>query len=358
MKIIIGAGGTGGHIIPAIAVANALHIMNWDVLFIGNSNSMEERLVKQYAYTFLPIKVQKIYRKLTIEHIKFPFLFVHSLILCLICFVKEHPNAVFVTGGYVSAPVALAAIILRLPLYFQDGNSYPGLTTRVFGRRAKRIFVASEKATEYLKKELCLLTGNPLLGYNVLDKSTFDFDKLNLNPSNKTLFVIGGSQGSEIINQAISNSINRLLQLKINIIWQTGKNHIDKIKKEFGNLPGIFCFDFTDKMNDFYQIADIAISRAGALSIAELEEHKLPTIFIPLPTAAENHQLANALAQQEKNICIVLEQKNLSTETLLSSINSVLDNYALYKDSFNALTRINATQKVSETINDDITNGR
>jgi len=354
LKLLIGAGGTGGHIIPAIAVALELSNLGWRVKFVGNKNSMEETLVSKYGFEFLPINVQKLYRSFTLAHIRFPFLFLSSIFRSMHYITKMNPDAVLCTGGFVSGPVAIAAIIMKRKLYFQDGNSYPGLTTRVLSRFTKHIFIASDRAANYLQKADCIMTGNPILAYSKLDLCTVDWNKFNLSPDSRKLFIIGGSQGSTIINKVVSECVHDLLAQSIELIWQTGKRHYSKIREQFSGIIGVHCFDFTDKMSEYYQMADFAVSRAGALSIAELQEHSLPTVFIPLPIAAENHQYMNAAAQAEKGMGLVLEQKDLTPDTLMESIAKLSSGYQDFKDSFTALPKNNATTLIAEIISREV----
>jgi UDP-N-acetylglucosamine--N-acetylmuramyl-(pentapeptide) pyrophosphoryl-undecaprenol N-acetylglucosamine transferase len=358
LKLIIGAGGTGGHIIPAVAIAIEMSLRNWDVVFIGNKNSMEESIVDNNHLAFLPIRVQKIYRKLTFEHLKFPLLLITSILKCLTYFRLHKPDAVLCTGGFVSGPVAIAAIILGKPLYFQDGNSYPGLTTRILARFSKHIFIATERAMNHLKQSSCVLSGNPIQKYQKLDKNQIVWSDYNLGKSSLKLFVIGGSQGSAKINETVAGCIDDLLKKNIEVIWQTGKLNKNKYVAQFISHKGVHIFDFTDKMNQYYQMADMAISRAGALSIAELEEHKVPTIFIPLPTAAENHQYINAVTQKEKGLGLVLEQKDLDSNALIDCINQLSGNLPDFIKKLGLLGENNATQLIADTIEKEVIDAR
>lgn len=350
MRLLIGAGGTGGHIIPALAIALALSDKEWNIVFVGNQASMEETLVRKHGFTFLPINVQKLYRRLTIAHLKFPLLFGKSIIQSINYIIKYNPDAVLCTGGFVSGPVALGCIIMRKRLYFQDGNSYPGLTTRFLSRFTKHVFIASDTARQYLQKADCVMTGNPIFKYPKLERKAIDWSKYNLRPDTKKLFIIGGSQGSVIINKVVIECMDELLTQKIELIWQTGKNYFQRIKDKVADTKGVHCFDFTDKMSEYYQMADFAISRAGALSIAELQEHAIPAIFIPLPTAAENHQYINAIAQAEKGLGLVLQQKELTPQTLITAIKQLFSLADSIKSKFAALPPNNATQIISEII--------
>jgi len=350
LKLVIGAGGTGGHIIPALAIAMELKSHAWEIYFIGNRNSMEESLAGKHDLPFFSIYVQKLYRSITLQHMKFPYHFLRSLVKCINYIISIKPDAVLCTGGYVSGPVAFACIILRKKFYVQDGNSYPGLTTRMVSIFAKHVFTASNEAKKYLPKANCIMTGNPLLKYNKIDKTQVNWSGMNLEKDTKKLLILGGSQGSGQINKVIDKSINRFLTMGLEVIWQTGKNHYQAISDKYKDIKGIFSFDFTDKMSEFYQMADVAVSRAGALSIAELSEHCVPTIYIPLPTSAGEHQLKNALSQVDKNIGLMIEQEYLTSDTLLEKLNYLLKNLDIYENNVLKQPKNNATQIISEII--------
>lgn len=356
MKLLIGAGGTGGHIIPALAIAKGMVVLSWEVEFIGNKDGMENTLIPAHGFPFHPIQVQKIYRKLTIAHLKFPAYFISSLLKCLSYIKKYKPEAVLCTGGFVSGPVALAAVMSKTRLYFQDGNSYPGLTTRLMARYSRCIFTATETASGYLYKGHCFKTGNPLMPYEKLNVESVDWAMLNLSPTSVKLFIIGGSQGSAVINNAIDHSIHELLRAGIELIWQTGKLHKEKFQDKYASTKGVHIFDFTDKMSFYYQITDLAVSRAGALSIAELEEHKIPAILIPLPSAAENHQLINAQTVAGQNKGIVLEQAQLSSAKLIETIVGLKTHLHFYQEQLERATPNQATAKICEIIIRDTKN--
>lgn len=353
MKLIVGAGGTGGHVIPAIAVALELSRRSWSVQFVGNKDSIEESLSLRHGFSFRPIQVQKIYRTLTAKHLLFPYFLVKSVLLSLKYLREYNPDAVLCTGGFVSGPVALAAIILRKRLYFQDGNSYPGMTTRLLAYFARHVFTASEEAKTYLSKADCVLTGNPLMRKPMSEVAQVNWSEINLTSESKKIFIIGGSQGSYVINHAIESCISELKKTGLEIIWQTGKKHIDYIRKKLESQSGVCCFDFTDKMEEFYQMADLAVSRAGALSIAELAEYRIPAVLIPLPTAAGNHQYKNAKAYEKLGAAVLLEQKDLTPQSLLTAVNKIMTNYENYKAKLAVLPHNNATCQISDIIQEE-----
>jgi UDP-N-acetylglucosamine--N-acetylmuramyl-(pentapeptide) pyrophosphoryl-undecaprenol N-acetylglucosamine transferase len=334
MKIIVAAGGTGGHIIPALAITKELQELGCEILYVGNKNSMEERLVKAQNISFAPIDVQKLYRNFTFSHIKFPFKLIKSVYQSIRIFMKFKPNGFLGAGGFVSGPVGLAALLTGTPIYLQEQNSFPGVTTRFLAKYAKRIFIAYAGAMTYLPKGKCKLIGNPVHPNITIEKDKVDYQKLGLNDKNKSILILGGSQGSTAINQTILKMADQLIEKHINILWQCGKRDYDSLLVNLKDKQGIYLFAFSNEMGKLYNSADIAIARAGALTLAELEIKEIPVILIPLPTSAGNHQVFNAREQSEKKIAKVIEQKKLNPDILMSSIHEMLDNIDEYKSHF------------------------
>ncbi len=356
MKYLIGAGGTGGHIIPALAVAQELCCRGHEVCFVGNKGSMEEALVTNRSYRFLSINVQKLYRGFTIKHLKFPFLLLKSIVECIIYIKSEKPVCVFVTGGFVSGPLAIAAKIQRKPLFIQDGNSYPGLTTRISARYSHKIFIASEDAVSYLPANKCILTGNPILIKNMNERKDIDWNQSTLSKDTIKVLVLGGSQGSVIINKTFEQCINELRQMDIEIIWQAGKPYYFSHKEKYSQQTGIVMFDFTERIAGYYAMADVAITRAGALTIAELSEFRIPSVLIPLPTSAENHQFKNALAHVHKGGGILLPQSELTPESLLKALRRIVSELSEFKARMEAIPHNEATAKICNVMENDLQN--
>lgn len=346
MKFAIGAGGTGGHIIPAIALANELRSRGHECFFIGNSNSMEQRLSSAEGYQFFEIKVQKLYRKLSIENILFPYLLMKSIFKCLGTVKRQGPDAVIVTGGFVSGPTAIAAVLSRTICFLHESNSYPGLTTRMLAPYLTRIYISFEDTRKYLPMNKLRNFGIPLKEKN--DTQVVDYQQLGLQEGAKTLLITGGSQGSLAINEAISQITPSLLESGWQIIWQTGAITYEKFNVQYKETPGVYIFDFTPLMPQLMNLATLAITRAGAMTIAELEATELPSILIPLPTAAENHQYFNALAQEKKGVAVLIQQDALSSEKLLHTIRNI-DLVAL-RQKLTLLPKTNASENIVDNI--------
>lgn len=321
-KVVIAAGGTGGHIIPAIAMALEFKANNIDVVYIGNVNSLEEKLAKQNNLSFYGIDVQKLYRKLTIKHFAFPFKLINAVLKSRKIIKANKPDCFIGAGGFVSGPAGLAALNLKLPCFLQEQNSSSGITNRFLAKYSKKVYTGFTKVNN-LDSRNCLFSGNPIYKRYDLNNKQQLTEELGFDNNKQTILITGGSQGSRAINTAVNGIIDDLLQ-SYNVIWQTGK--LDFARYKNLNKKGLYVFDFSSKLNAFCALADLAVTRAGALTLAELEADKLPSILIPYPYAAGNHQYYNALQKQQQNQAILLEQKDLSAENLLKKIDYMFEN--------------------------------
>lgn len=343
MKFAFGAGGTGGHIIPALALANELKEAGHECFFIGNSGSMEERLSQSSGYEFRSIKVQKLYRKLSLSNLLFPYYLLKSYLDCQKLI--RTCDGVITTGGFVAGPVALAALKLGIPSFLHESNSYPGLTTRHLAKHLKRFYISFEETRKYLPRVEAINYGIPIIQR---EKADFRLSDIGLADGKDTLLISGGSQGSVALNKVISAALPKLLAQGWQIIWQTGANSYQQYKDLHKDTPGLYLFDFSPLLAEMMKAAKLAITRAGALTIAELEAAKLPAILIPLPTAAENHQYHNALAQKHKGIATLIEQKDFDTHKLLDTLNNVAS--WLDTQKLNALGENTAARDITQDI--------
>ena len=320
-KIIVSAGGTGGHIIPALSLCKELIRKETAVYYIGNKDSMEFEIISKNDIPFYPINVQKIYRSFTIKHFLFPFKLIYSIFRCTKYFKMIRPDAFVGFGGFVAGAPAVAAWLCHCPIYLQEQNCKPGLTNIWTGKFAKAVFLAYEDSMQYFGKANCFVTGNPILGDGFLnassDKSLNESSSSSsYTPDSKKLLILGGSQGSLFINNLILENLDWFRENTIALIWQTGKRHLENIKSQIPNYEdresskAIILFDFTDNIHEYYRQADYIISRGGALSLAEIEIHKIPAFVIPLSTAAVNEQYHNARYMQNRNMGMMFEEKD------------------------------------------------
>ncbi len=352
-RFAIGCGGTGGHIVPGIALAKELHKRGNRFLFIGNEDGMEARMVAAEGFDFRGIRVQKLYRKISLAQLFFPLRLLLSTLRTLIIYKEYQPDAVLCTGGFVSGPVALAALIRKIPLYFHESNSLPGITTKYLARYTRITFTAFSVSAKYLKSATIRQLGIPL---PEREASLADFDPSQLALSGKkpVILITGGSQGSAAINAAVDTALPTLLDRGFEVIWQTGKAGFAQYSVRHAGLPGVHIFDFSNRLASYYRMARLAITRAGALTLAELEANRLPAILIPLPTAAENHQYYNALEQQKRGFAIILKQNQLTPQTLLNAVRDLMQGYDKYKDKLSALAPNRAAHDIVQTILTDL----
>lgn len=325
---VISGGGTGGHLYPALAIAETIkrNESDADIYFIGTAKGIESRVVPQHGYKLYLIAVRGFARHRIWSNLSVPFRLMWSLVQSFRLLKKLNPDIVIGTGGYVSGPVLYMAQMMNIPTLIQEQNSYPGVTTRLLSKRADRVHLTYKASLVYLKRQdNCRITGNPVRRMSPLSLQQAR-RKLGLNPEKLTLLIFGGSQGAHMINMAVLQIIDRLLENDVQIIWGTGIQD-ESIIKESVQDKRVWKSSYIDEMPDAYRAADLAITRAGAITLAELTANHLPSILIPYPYAAADHQLNNALALAEQGAALVLEQKNLTPETLYQMIVDLLHDH-------------------------------
>lgn len=354
MKFVFGAGGTGGHVMPALALADVLRQQGHECLFVGNKNSIEEQLCRENSYRFESIKVQKLYRSIKPANLLFPYYLGHSIWNASKLVQRENPDAVICTGGFVSGPVALAARWQRIPLFFHESNSYPGLVTRVLQRSIMRIYISFDSSREYLAKAELKKLGIPLKKRQLQE---LNLEKLNLLNDKFTILVSGGSQGSLAINRAVEKILPYLAEKNWQLLWQTGRSTFAQFA-EHQNKPGIHLFAFSPELPAMLGKADLAITRAGAMTIAELEETGTPAILIPLPTAAENHQYHNALEQHRKGYALLLQQSELSPGSLQKAIETIVSSLGDFQSRLRNIPKNNASEAIVNDLLDCLKLGK
>lgn len=312
LNVILSGGGTGGHIFPAIAIANAIKDLAPDTkfLFVGAKDKMEMEKVPRAGYKIKGLWISGLQRKLTLKNLLFPFKVMSSILRSHFIIKSFKPNLVIGTGGFASGPVLYAAARKKIPTLIQEQNSFPGITNKLLSKRVMRICVAYPNMERFFPKSKIRLTGNPVRK-EIEQPITAEGSKntFNLEPNKKTLLVIGGSLGARTINESIANSIVQFSENDIQVIWQTGKHYIDQAKRTISNLQSksIYVSDFIYNMSEAYRCADIIVSRAGAISISELCIIGKPVILVPSPNVAEDHQTKNAMALVEKNAALLVK---------------------------------------------------
>lgn len=317
LKFIISGGGTGGHIYPAIAIANELkeQYPNAQFLFVGAKDKMEMQKVPQAGYEIKGLWIAGIQRKITLKNLMFPIKLVSSLWKSYRIIKKFKPNVVIGTGGFASGAVLKMATMMKIPVVVQEQNSYPGITNKLLAKKANTICVAYEGLDSFFPKDKIKLTGNPVR-QDLLDIDTKRIKSLTyfeLDSTKRTLLVLGGSLGARRINQLIAQEIDFITQLGVQVIWQCGKLYYDEYS-HLNTKENVHVLAFIDKMDLVYAAADIIISRSGASSVSELCIVGKPTIFIPSPNVSEDHQTKNAMAIVKKKGALILKESQLDTE--------------------------------------------
>jgi UDP-N-acetylglucosamine--N-acetylmuramyl-(pentapeptide) pyrophosphoryl-undecaprenol N-acetylglucosamine transferase len=321
-KIIISAGGTGGHIYPAIAVAQALQKrLNNEVefLFVGANDRMEMEKVPKAGFKIVGLWISGLQRRITYKNFLFPVKVISSILKSFGIINKFKPDVVIGFGGYASSAVLFAASLKKLPTLIHEQNSYAGITNKILKDKVNKICVAYEHMEKFFPANKLVKTGNPIRQdlMDVTSKRSEAVRFFNLDATKKTVLVIGGSLGAKTINESIFEGLDKLKVANINLIWQTGKN-FDKVNNI--QYPTFNIQQFIYEMDLAYAAADVVISRAGALSIAELAQVAKPVILVPSPNVAEDHQTKNAMALVIENAAILVKdidaKNNLITETL------------------------------------------
>jgi UDP-N-acetylglucosamine--N-acetylmuramyl-(pentapeptide) pyrophosphoryl-undecaprenol N-acetylglucosamine transferase len=320
----LSGGGTGGHIYPAVAIANELksRFPNAEFLFVGAKDKMEMQKVPQAGYKIEGLWIAGLQRKLSLQNALFPFKLMDSLIKARKIIKKFKPDVVIGTGGFASGPLLQMANILDIPTVIQEQNSYPGITNKLLSKKANTICVAYENLERFFPKEKMILTGNPVRQdlIDIESKRAEAIQYFNLDSNKKTVLVLGGSLGARRLNQLIEKQLNNFCAQNVQVIWQCGKLYFDEYKKYNSdklitdNSQLITVLAFIDRMDLVYAAADIVISRAGASSVSELCIVGKPVIFIPSPNVAEDHQTKNAQSIVDKKGAILLKESELEEQ--------------------------------------------
>ena len=353
-KFIISGGGTGGHIYPAIAIANELksRFPKAEFLFVGAQDKMEMQKVPQAGYAIKGLWIAGLQRKLTLQNLLFPVKLVTSLWKSRAIIKSFKPDVVIGTGGFASGPLLQMANSLNIPTLIQEQNSYPGITNKLLSKKANKICVAYENLERFFSNDKMILTGNPVRQdlIDIDSKREEAIQYFNLDPSKKTLLILGGSLGARRVNQLIEKELDFFNLQNVQIIWQCGKFYLDEYKKYDSNNVQVLAF--IDRMDLVYAAADFVISRAGASSVSELSIVGKPIIFIPSPNVAEDHQTKNAKSIVDKNGALLIKESELD-ENFSSVFSDLVANENLQKqlsENIKKLAKINATKDIVDEI--------
>jgi UDP-N-acetylglucosamine--N-acetylmuramyl-(pentapeptide) pyrophosphoryl-undecaprenol N-acetylglucosamine transferase len=330
-RLIISGGGTGGHIFPAIAIANTFRARHDDaeILFVGAKGRMEMSKVPEAGYRIVGLWISGFQRKFTLDNLVFPIKLIASYYKARKIIRGFKPDAVVGTGGYASGPIMLASTKQGVPSLIQEQNSYAGLTNRQLGEKVQCVCVAYSGMEKYFPGRRVLLTGNPVR-QDIRDLEIKRIPALNhfgFTPREKTLLILGGSLGARTINASVLAGLDKLIDAQVQVIWQTGKIYHDNIKAQIAgkDLKRIRVYDFLRQMDLVYAAADVVISRAGALSISELCLAKRPAILVPSPNVAEDHQTKNAMALVDEKAAVSIRDVDAPANLIGEALKLLFD---------------------------------
>ena len=354
VNIILSGGGTGGHIYPAIAIANELKLKypEANFLFVGAKDKMEMEKIPESGYNIKGLWISGIQRKYILKNLSFPFKLISSLSKAHRIIKEFKPDIVIGTGGFASGPTLYVASSRKIKTLIQEQNSYPGITNKLLAKRVDKICVAYDGLERFFPANKIVKTGNPVRQdlLEIEGKGAEAKKYFNLNSDKKTLLIVGGSLGARALNNLIEKHIDWLVSKNLQVIWQTGKLYYDEFKK-YDSIEGVQTHAFLNRMDLTYAAADFIISRAGAGSISELCIVGKPVIFIPSPNVAEDHQTKNALAVVNQNAALLLKESELGE--FQSNMQELLENEELQQvlsKNIKKLALPNATKDIVEEI--------
>jgi UDP-N-acetylglucosamine--N-acetylmuramyl-(pentapeptide) pyrophosphoryl-undecaprenol N-acetylglucosamine transferase len=355
-KFIISGGGSGGHIFPAIAIANAIKkiLPDAEILFVGANGKMEMEKVPQAGYPIKGLTIAGFQRGSILKNISLPFKLASSLANAFLIIKKFNPAVAIGVGGYASGPLLKIAGLLGIPTVIQEQNAVPGLTNRLLSNKAALICAAYEEIINVYPNKNVVITGNPIRNEIVESKVNSDeaFAYFGLEKNKKTILIIGGSLGAKTFNEAVKENISLIKNSAVQFIWQTGKLYYDNyspLAKEISNLK---CVQFIDKMDYAYNIADVVISRGGAMSIAELAVLGKPSVLVPSPNVTDDQQTKNVEALVNKNAAIMIKDSD-AIQSLFPAALALIENEAQQRELSNNIKKLainNAAERIVQEI--------
>ena len=358
LKVIISGGGTGGHIFPAVAIANEIMAQKPDakILFVGALGKMEMEKVPKAGYDIVGLPIVGFNRSNMLANLGFPFKLIKSLISAIKILRNFKPDIAIGVGGFASGPTLRMANLLGIKTLIQEQNSYAGVTNKILSKKAEKVCVAYPNMDAFFDKEKIVFTGNPVRAdLTKIEISASEAKQyFGLEPDRKTLLIIGGSLGALSINKGVLHGLKGLLNADLQIIWQTGKTFVDQAKEAVMNLQSqrVYVSDFIYEMDKAYAAADLVVSRAGALSVSELALVGKPAILVPYPFAAEDHQTQNALSLSSKDSAILVKDSEI-VDHLVDSVNELAENAAklrVLSENIRKFAKPHAAKEIVEEI--------
>ena len=357
-RLIISGGGTGGHIFPAVAIANEFksRYPSAEILFVGAEGRMEMTRVPEAGYKIIGLWISGLQRKLTLSNLLFPIKLLVSYFRARQVIKDFKPHVVIGTGGYASGPIMIAATRKNIPTVIQEQNSFAGLANKQVAEKASRICVAYEGMEKYFPANKIVVTGNPVRK-DILDiesKRDRALSHFGFSADSKTLLIIGGSLGARTINESVINGMEKLVAAQIQIVWQTGKGYFEAYKAKLANfdLRRVRVQDFVREMDLAYAVADLVISRAGALSVSEICVAKKPVILVPSPNVAEDHQTKNAKALSDNDAAVLITDATANEKLIDTALGLILDSEkcAQLQSNIAVFAKPNATSDIVNEI--------
>lgn len=354
MRVIIAGGGTGGHIFPAVAIGHALQRMRpgTELLFVGAKNKMEMEKVPQEGFEIIGLDIAGFQRGSILKNLSLPLKLLKSRMQARSIIRQFKPGVIVGVGGYASFPVLNAGQSMNVPTLIQEQNSFAGKSNKILGKRAKAICVAYENMEQFFPKDKIIITGNPVRkNISDMEKTTEEgIAKFGLNKGIKTILIVGGSLGAKSINESVDAGLDELMKENVQVIWQTGKPYYEQAKKRAEPFSDkVKVLDFIKEMDCAYAAADVVISRAGALAIAELCIVGKPVVFVPYPYAAEDHQTSNAMALVKRNAAMLVKDSDAKA-TLIKTLKKILQDSNLQKTmsaNLKAMAIKNADERIA-----------
>jgi len=357
-RIIISGGGTGGHVFPAIAIANALKKLDpsTEILFVGALGRLEMEKVPAAGYKIIGLDIKGIQRGSILKNLMLPFKLISSIRKSIKIIKEFKPDAAVGVGGYASGPLLYAASRKKIPYLIQEQNSFAGITNKRLGKKAKKICVAFDGMEQFFPKDRIVKTGNPVRreSVDIRGKREEAFKEFKLSPDKKTILVIGGSLGARTLNDSMITDLDKVIAADVQLIWQTGKYYYEDVNRLLGvdYHPNIRIMSFMNRMDLGYAAADVIISRAGAGTIAELCIVGKPVILVPSPNVAEDHQTKNAKNLVQDNACEYIADRKANRKLVDAAIVLLNDEKRckILSDNINKLALPDADEEIAKEV--------
>jgi len=350
-RFLFSGGGTGGHLFPAVAVAEKLREMepNCEILFVGTPDKIESKVIPQLGYNYKSIPVTGFARNNGVKNILFPFKLLVSVFKSLAIAFKYKPLAAIGAGAYVTGPILWACSVMGAKIILLEQNSFPGVTNRMLEKKASSVHLAFEDSKKYFRfPQKLKFTGNPVRSTLILHDKKEARLKLGLDPDKKTVLVTGGSLGAGSLNETIAENINKFGET-VQLVWQTGRSYYDNYKSYSKN--GVIILPFVDDMAWVYSAVDAMVARAGATTIAECTSLGLPVVFVPSPNVAADHQYKNAISLADKNAAVVVKDSEVK-ELLLSELFNLLENESKMEELKFNIKKFAKPEAAEDIVND------